>query len=481
MEPRACPGSGRISQHHIQNHREDGGVGGKPMKTRVAPAAVLLMVVGTRAPAVNIETVTVGNPGNPDDVHGYGGVGYTFDMGKFEITAGQYTEFLNAVAGTDSYGLYNICMDYDAGPGMEGCNIQRTGSPGSYTYSVAADWANRPVNLVSWGDAARFANWLHNGQPTGAQDLSTTEDGSYYINGATGDSELLSVTRKANATWVIPSEDEWYKAAYYDGPNNAYYDYPTGTDTAPSNDVIGPDPGNNANYYDDDYPDGYTTGMPYYRTPVGEFENSESPYGTFDQGGNVEEWNEAIAVGCYRGLRGGSYYDSVFGEVIYLCASNRDYIFPTYDGSTRGFRVAYVPEPTTLGALIFGGFALLRRRRVQRWPDRAEQTRQPRGISLRASAVGLPACPVRQIRSRTSPTSPNSFRRLVLKLPLPLPSPDFFIAWQTARQWVETGRVEQVQSPRFKTPRVLCNPAFAASLSMSPPNPLRASKILNSA
>ena len=65
-----------------------------------------------------------------------------------------------------------------------GCKIQRIGTAGSYTYSVAADRANRPVNWVSWGDAARFTNWLHNGQPIGAQGLGTTENGAYYLNGA---------------------------------------------------------------------------------------------------------------------------------------------------------------------------------------------------------------------------------------------------------------------------------------------------------
>ena len=48
----------------------------------------------------------------------------------------------------------------------------------NYTYTVAPDWASRPVNEVGWGDAARFADWLHNGQPTGMQDLTTTEDDS---------------------------------------------------------------------------------------------------------------------------------------------------------------------------------------------------------------------------------------------------------------------------------------------------------------
>ena len=86
-----------------------------------------------------------------------------------------------------------------------GCNIQRSGSSGIYTYSVAGDWADRPVNWVDWGDAARFANWLHNGQPTGAQDLTTTEDGAYYLNGATSDPALLAVTRdEEDWKWAIP-------------------------------------------------------------------------------------------------------------------------------------------------------------------------------------------------------------------------------------------------------------------------------------
>jgi hypothetical protein len=148
-----------------------------------------------------ILTVPVGNPGNANDTHGagYGGVAYAYNMGKYEVTAGQYAEFLNAVAGVDTYGLYNTAM-WTHG---YGCQIERfdgTGTAGDpYQYRVAGDWADRPVNYVSWGDAARFANWLQNGQPTGAQDLTTTEDGSYYLNGATSNAELLAVVREPDA------------------------------------------------------------------------------------------------------------------------------------------------------------------------------------------------------------------------------------------------------------------------------------------
>jgi formylglycine-generating enzyme required for sulfatase activity len=329
-------------------------------------AIAMVFVAATTASAVDIETVPVGNPGNAGELSGSGAGGYgpdricgavdyEYNIGKYEVTAGQYTEFLNAVAATDTYGLYTTSMDTSSW----GCKIQRSGSSGSYSYSVAGDWANRPVNYVSWGDAARFANWLHNGQPTGAQDLSTTEDGAYFLNGATSDAALLAVSREADWTWAITSEDEWYKAAYHknDGVTGNYFEYPTSSDSTPSNDLISPDPGNNATYY----PSGgdYTIGSPYYRTEVGEFENSESPYDTFDQGGNVWEWNESILDGQSRGLRGGSF-DSIG---VTLHASSRDYSRPAVEVDSIGFRVSEVPEPATMGLLSIGGLALLRRRR----------------------------------------------------------------------------------------------------------------------
>jgi sulfatase modifying factor 1 len=306
--------------------------------------AVCTWGVGAQADVV-IDTVTVGNPGNTGELSGAGAGGfgpdricgavdYVYNIGKFEVTAGQYTEFLNSVAADDTYDLYHEWMwdsDY-------GCNIQRSGSPGKYAYSVAPDWANRAVNYVSWADAARFCNWLHNGQPDGNQDLSTTEDGSYHLNGAMGWEELLAVTREPDATWVIPSEDEWYKAAYHknDGATGNYFFYSTSTDGVPSNELIDPDPGNNANFWDADY----TIGGPYWRTEIGEFENSESRYGTFDQGGNLWEWDEGVLYGLYRCLRGGSFY-SIHAHDLH--AADRYNAHPPYEGLfIFGFRVAKV-------------------------------------------------------------------------------------------------------------------------------------------
>lgn len=288
---------------------------------------------------VVIETVTVGNIGNPGEpqIDGtFGSVGYVFDIGKYEVTAVQYTAFLNAVAATDTYALYNSSMWTHE----HGCKIARTGSPGNFAYSVAPDRADRPVNFVSFGDAMRFANWLHNGQPTGAQDLSTTEDGSYFLDGRTSDDQLEGVFREPDATWVVPSEDEWYKAAYHanDGATGNYFNYPMGVDFGISNDLSDPDPGASATYFRN--PDDFTIGAPYYRTEVGAHENSASPYGTYDQGGNVVEWNESIPLFNGRGLRGGAY---LFGSDLMSAGSRPIEYHSSDEFSDIGFRVSRIP------------------------------------------------------------------------------------------------------------------------------------------
>jgi len=348
------------------------------MKAKVIGAVVAVVLAAGAAvqAAITMETVRVGNAGNTGDMRtqsdgtsGYGAVAYTYNIGKYEVTAGQYTAFLNAVAATDTYGLYNASMDSIS----YGCQITRHGTSGSYTYDFSgrpsgteADWANRPVNYVSWGDSVRFANWLTNGQGNGS-----TETGAYNLNGAITDAALMSVVvpdATQRATWstgakpyfLLTSEDEWYKAAYHDETAKlaaTYFNYPTNSNTMPSNDLVVPtDPGNNATFYDDN---GYTIGSPYYRTEVGAHENSDSPYGTFDQGGNVWEWNEVV-IGLSRSMRGGS-----FTHYNDLNASLRTDFRPAVESYAIGFRVSAVPEPATLSLLALGGLAMIRRRRAR--------------------------------------------------------------------------------------------------------------------
>jgi formylglycine-generating enzyme required for sulfatase activity len=194
----------------------------------------------------------------------------------------------------------------------------------------------------------RFTNWLHNGQPTGPQNENTTEDGAYRLNGGTIDAELFAVTRKPGARWWLPNEDEWYKAAYHsnDGATGNYWDFPNGTDSLPDNNRPSDDTGNSANFLDGNF----TTGDSNYPlTDAGAYKLSRSPYGTFDQGGNVWEWIDTVGDFGERGIRGGAWNspDAYYGlfagrsDILGNLARESDYI---------GFRVAKfaIPEPSSL-------------------------------------------------------------------------------------------------------------------------------------
>ena len=267
-----------------------------------------------------MEWVTVGDPGNAgensgeSEPDGYGpdrvcgAVGYEYRIGTHEVTNTQYADFLNAVGATDTNGLYNASM----GSGFGG--ITQSGSAGSFTYAAIAGRESMPVNYLSWYDTLRFANWMHNGQPTGVQDASTTEDGAYDMSlGA-------AVVRKPGALFFLTSEDEWYKAAYYKGGGTSagYWDYATGSDTAPV--AEGP-PGTEMTYGSANYNWAVSD-----LTDVGAYTGkpSDSTYGTFDQSGNLWEWNEAdiFGDGVNRGLRGGSLNadDALFLQASYRLA-----------------------------------------------------------------------------------------------------------------------------------------------------------------
>jgi hypothetical protein len=188
-------------------------------------------VFGNGAPPPNIELVTIGSPGNANDQGGFGVVNYVYHIGQFEVTNFQYAQFLNSVAATDEVSLFDIQMESSPHGG-----ITRGGTPGTFHYELKPGMATKPVNFVSWYDAARFANWMHNGG--GSAD---TEDGAYTLLGGTPvpDNEAR-IRRNAGARWFIPSESEWHKAAYFNAGTSSYYDYPTGTDLVP---IAEPSPG----------------------------------------------------------------------------------------------------------------------------------------------------------------------------------------------------------------------------------------------
>ena len=296
-----------------------------------------------------IEMVVIGDPGNvadPEDgdattgeIENFGAVPYTYSIGKYEVTMNQYVEFLNAVAASDPNGLYQP----NIGTHPHVLGIQRTGTDGNFSYSVIGG-GERPISNVSWFDAARFCNWLHNGRPNGVQDENTTEMGAYSLDGA--NSGIF--TKNPGAKFWIPSEDEWYKAAYYrpvaggpGGPADEYYLYPTQSDSAPGN-LIG-SLANQANHRPANGLFSTTQRSAAedtnYLTDRGAFSGTESYYGTFDQGGNLFEWNDGIfdePGGMQRGVRGGSW----FGGEGKMRSSKRDHKTPGQEGNVIGFRVA---------------------------------------------------------------------------------------------------------------------------------------------
>ncbi|HDY65768.1 MAG TPA: PEP-CTERM sorting domain-containing protein, partial [Phycisphaerae bacterium] len=259
---------------------------------------------------------------------------------------------------TDLNALYSSDMATHGG-------IEQNGGWGNYTYSVKSisdfksdgvtpnnhpdrdsgtglGWTNIGVNYIQWEDTLRFANWMHNGQPTGAQDASTTEDGAYDMSLGGG----LEAVRKAGATYFVPSEDEWYKAAYYKsgGTNAGYWDYATQSDAVPVEEKP-PGGANSAMYSRIIWP--WDPNI----ASVGSYTGSPSPYGTFDQNGSMWEWleeSDAETVDPLKKvLRSGDWWN----EAIYLSASHQELASPAWNTSIVGFRLA---EPQTEEVLLPG-------------------------------------------------------------------------------------------------------------------------------
>lgn len=296
---------------------------------------------------VNMILSEVGNPGNaPDPATGslYGAVNNTYAIGTYDVTVVQYAAFLNAVAQADPYELYNAGMASigNLGGGFNtGSGIERSGSPGQYKYTVTGGAESDPITYVSWLDAARFCNWMQNGQPNqGGEGPGSTESGAYTLN---GDQTSGLETRNANATWWIPSRSEWYKAAYYDprlnGGGGGYWTYATQSNSTPGNlvsslkdeanyDVNGILSVTQSKFYN---------AMLDYLTPVGAFTGAESYYGTYDQTGDVWQWDDQILNASARGTRGG-FWGSPLAEIeptFPEAGSN-----PLTESYSTGFRVA---------------------------------------------------------------------------------------------------------------------------------------------
>ena len=269
---------------------------------------------------IAIDFVTIGNPGNPGDTRpeanptGCGAVDYVYQIGKYEVTNAQWYDFVEAAG-------------------------EPTGNP-SNAYDHSAYWTsdNIPTNCLSWYEAAQFCNYLTSGDKSqGAYQFSGDNSNPGDFEGIDRDSAIFTY----GIVYVIPTEDEWYKAAYYTGTR--YWTYANGTNVRPIQDV-------DSNY-------GWASnGQPW---NVGD--GTEEQNGTFDMMGNVKEWNQLLYLDLYRGIRGGSYWYLYYTA---LGSSMSVVTYPYNDSADYGFRVASVPEPCSLVFLSLGGLALIRRRRV---------------------------------------------------------------------------------------------------------------------
>jgi formylglycine-generating enzyme required for sulfatase activity len=318
--------------------------------------------------AVTLNLLPVGDPGNAVDprpgAH-LGAVAYRYYLDKYDVTNAQYVEFLNVKASAaDPYALYDVQM---AEEHTQGGIIRSANAP--FVYSVKANMENKPVVNVSWFDAIRFTNWLTNGQGNG-----DTESGTYLItNGGPNSGSAVVPTAAERAAWIgqslhymLPSADEWYKAAYYKGGNTnaGFWNYPLSSNTQP---ISGP-PGQPLRANVIDLSGNFAVPGPIYLTDVGAYP-SKSPYGHSDMAGNVYQFTDSFSEldPSKVVLRGDPFSGSADGAFF---QNSKSSFGPGLPYSEIGFRIAMVPEPGTLTQVavvgLFASLAMLRKRLLRR-------------------------------------------------------------------------------------------------------------------
>jgi formylglycine-generating enzyme required for sulfatase activity len=302
---------------------------------------------GSGANTFTIDFVNVGNPGNGNDA-GAGG--------------GSYSSPYGGVAYSYRMGVTEVAQDW----------ITKANNLGLPNFFLAGSWSgDQPASNMKWNEAAAFVNWLNTTTGHQAAYNLTFSGGSYTMglwsaaqawDNDPGAGQELNLFRHKDAYYFLPSEDEWYKAAYHknDGVTANYWDYATQTNTPPT--AVASGTGAGTAVY------GQTNPPP---SGVG-ISGGLSGYGTRGQNGNIQEWLESAGDGVNdspledRVQRGGNYLD--LEDSLRSSVSNA-FAIPQVSDSGLGFRVASVPEPSTAIVILTSGFAGLLARRRRMWRE----------------------------------------------------------------------------------------------------------------
>jgi formylglycine-generating enzyme required for sulfatase activity len=160
----------------------------------------------------DVRWVLIGDPGNASDPQtGRGAVARDFVIAQYELTNSQYCRFLNgsATGRRAEHGTADCCEGGDEN--LPVCGILRLEQPDrSFRYQPKPHMADKPVTNLRWTDAARLANWLHNGATVDAD----TETGAYALSDGENEPDVKVAAAESARFWV-PTIDEWYKAAHF--------------------------------------------------------------------------------------------------------------------------------------------------------------------------------------------------------------------------------------------------------------------------
>ena len=330
------------------------GRGARTLNAR-AFAGCLAFAVASLSSAVfgvTVDYATVGNPGNAaNGTTGWGAVSDVFKISKYETSNNDYVDFLNKVdaAGTNPNGVYNSQMGTDALGGITFTGSASSGLKYAVTSGTApsgSSYGTMPVLFTTWFSAARFANWLQNGQQT---NTSSMETGDYTLNNQTRGN---APARNPGATNFLQSRDEWYKAAFYNTAGSGSWNTCAGgSNTQPGNTVTNVTLANVANYGGSATPSTNPIG-------VGSYINTFSSYGVYDMMGNATELTDTANASAQVQLFSGSWGTLLSQATQWNVTAAATFRSTNNPTPHIGFRVAAVPEPATI-ALASVGIASL--------------------------------------------------------------------------------------------------------------------------